>query len=116
MERSWSERVYCPACSLGDRSSTKITSASNSGQGCNPLLSVLPPRALDRALYIVTQAVTAHCLRGGSSSPAAAQLHHQVVQGQLRIPAMGTFTVSIPRKVLPVVEAALWPWQPLELR
>ena len=58
MECSWDERVYYPACSPSDKSSTRITSAINSLQVCNPPSSLLLPRAL----YIVTQSMISHCL------------------------------------------------------
>lgn len=35
----------------------------------------------------------------GSSSPTAGQLHHQVVEVQVRILAIGTFTLSTYAKV-----------------
>ena len=70
-EPSWAERVYTWFYSPCSRLNTRITSASSSLQGCNPLPSLPSLTALDRALYIVTQSMIAYCLWVWKQQPSS---------------------------------------------
>ena len=87
MEHSLGKRVYCrQLCFSGDRSSTRITSASNSLQVCNPSLSSASAQNTGQS-SLYSDWVSNSFLPVGVE--AAGQLH-QVVSRQVRILAIGT--------------------------